>query len=103
MNNAAGNPSTEKGSFVTTWKKINGAWKVVEDAASPGYAADAVVAWRGDAGGSGEVDGRAAVPAEGVEARGAVGDPSKPEPFTIRLQMPNGYKIRRTPIRLTNM
>ena len=22
-----------------------------------------------------------------------VGDPSKPEPFTIRLQMPNGYKI----------
>ena len=40
-----------------------------------------------------EVDGCAAVPAEGREARGARRRSSKPEPFTIRLQMPDGYKI----------
>lgn len=31
MNNAAGVPSTEIGKYVAVWKKVNGAWKAVED------------------------------------------------------------------------
>ena len=93
MNNAAGNPSTEKGSFVTTWKKINGAWKVVEDAASPGtppmlsspgvVTPAAAVKW---------MDAPPFLP-KGAKLAVLVGDPGKPEPFTVRLQMPDGYKI----------
>ena len=30
---------------------------------------------------------------KGAKLAVLVGDPSKPEPFTIRLQMPDGYKI----------
>jgi len=93
VNNAAGVPSTEKGAFLTTWKKINGAWKVVEDTAipsspstlsSPGVATPAAaVKW---------MDAPPFLP-KGSKLAVLVGDPSKPEPFTIRLQMPNGYKI----------
>lgn len=93
MNNAAGIPATEKGKYLTAWKKVNGAWKVIEDGGSP----DAPAAVSSPA---------AIVPAAAVKwtdappflPKGAklavlVGDPSKPEPFTIRLQMPDGYKI----------
>jgi ketosteroid isomerase-like protein len=93
MNNAANVPSTEKGGFLTTWKKINGAWKVVEDtavpstppmASSPGVVTPAsAVKWG---------DGPPFLP-KGAKLAVLVGDPSKPEPFTIRLQMPDGYKI----------
>jgi len=91
--NANGVPVTEKGKFQTTWKKISGAWKVIEDTATsdapPAVLSPPVI-----------------VPAAGVKwmdappflapgAKLAVisGDPGAPEPFTIRLQMPNGYKI----------
>ena len=93
MNNAAGVASTEKGAFLTTWKKINGAWKVIEDTAvpssppmlsSPGVVTPAAaVKW---------MDAPPFLP-KGAKLAVLVGDPSKPEPFTIRLQMPDGYKI----------
>jgi ketosteroid isomerase-like protein len=87
--NMNGVPVTEKGKFQTTWKKINGAWKVVEDTAT----ADAPGA---------VLSKPAIVPASAVKwpflPKGAklavlVGDPGAPEPFTIRLQLPDGYKI----------
>ena len=91
--NANGVPVTETGKGQTTWKKINGAWKVIEDTATP------------DAPGA-VLSPPVIVPAAAVKwmdappflqagAKLAVisGDPSKPEPFTIRLQMPDGYKI----------
>ena len=91
--NANGVPVTEKGKFQTTWKKINGSWKVIEDTAT----ADAPAA---------VLSPPVVVPAAAVKwtdvppflppgAKLAVvsGDPGKPEPFTVRLQMPNGYKI----------
>jgi ketosteroid isomerase-like protein len=93
MNNAAGVASTEKGAFLTTWKKINGAWKVIEDTAipssppmlsSPGVVTPAAaVKW---------MDAPSFLP-KGAKLAVLVGDPSKPEPFTVRLQMPDGYKI----------
>lgn len=93
INNAAGVPTTEKGAFLTTWKKINGAWKVVEDTGVPSsppmlsspavVTPVAAVKW---------MDAPPFLP-KGAKLAVLVGDPSKPEPFTIRLQMPNGYKI----------
>lgn len=93
MNTPAGSPMTEKGKYVTTWKKINGAWKVIEDAGGPDGpvpilsppvvvpAAD--VKW---------MDGPPSLP-KGAKLAVIVGDPSKPEAFTLRLQMPDGYRI----------
>lgn len=93
VNNAAGMPSTEKGSFLTTWKKVNGAWMVASDMATPNAPAAlsspavitpaASVKW---------MDVPPFLP-KGAKLAVLVGDPSKPEPFTIRLQMPDGYKI----------
>jgi ketosteroid isomerase-like protein len=93
MNNPAGHPAKESGSFVTTWKKINGEWKVIEDAASPSsptmlyspavITPAAQVKW---------MDVPPFLP-KGAKLAVLVGDPSKPEPFTLRLQMPDGYKI----------
>jgi ketosteroid isomerase-like protein len=93
VNNAAGMPSTEKGSFLTTWKKVNGTWMVASDMATPDAPAAssspaviipaASVKW---------MDVPPFLP-KGAKLAVLVGDPSKPEPFTIRLQMPDGYKI----------
>lgn len=93
MNNAAGLPATEKGKFVTTWKKVNGTWKVADDIGnSDGPTAissahvvvpTAAMKW---------IDPPPSVP-PGAKLAVISGDPSKPEMFTIRLQFPNGYKI----------
>lgn len=92
-NNAAGMPATEKGKYISAWKKVNGAWKVVADygggdapvpLSSPAVITPAAnVKWTD------------APPFLNPGAKMAVlvGDPSKPEPFTVRLQMPDGYKI----------
>ena len=84
---------TEKGKTQTTWKKINGAWKVIEDTAtsdapgamlSPPVTIPATaVKW---------MDAPAVLP-KGVKLAVISGDPGKPEAFTIRLQMPDGYMI----------
>ena len=93
MNNPTGNPTVEKGSYVTTWKKVNGTWMVTHDIGAPGTIIPVMQAM-------------VAMPAANIKwgdvppflPKGAklavlVGDPSKPEPFTVRLQMPDGYKI----------
>ena len=93
VNNAAGLPSTEKGNFLTTWKKVNGAWMVASDMAAADAPAAlsspqvvtpvASIKW---------MDVPPFLP-KGAKLAVLVGDPSKPEPFTVRLQMPDGYKI----------
>jgi ketosteroid isomerase-like protein/quercetin dioxygenase-like cupin family protein len=93
MNNAAGLPATEKGKYNTTWKKIDGTWKVVYDSGSPDAATPissahvvvpaAKVAWG---------DPPPSVP-KGAKIAAIAGDPTKAEPFTIRLQLPAGYRI----------
>ena len=89
----SGIPVTENGKFQTVWTKIDGAWKVLEDSVT----SDTPPAL---------VSRHVVVPASAVKwmdvppdlppgAKLAVisGDPSLPEPFTLRLQMPNGYRI----------
>jgi quercetin dioxygenase-like cupin family protein/ketosteroid isomerase-like protein len=90
--NANGIVITEHGKQQTTWKKIDGEWKVIEDTGTsnaplpvssrPVIVAASDVKW-------------VEVPAFlDPDAKMAVLlDPGKPEPFTVRLQMPNGYKI----------
>jgi len=93
LNNAAGKPITEKGKYLTTWKKINGEWKVAEDTgtddAPPNPSSPMVVTpvaaikW---------MDAPPFLP-KGAKLAVLVGDPGQPAPFTIRLQLPDGYKI----------
>jgi ketosteroid isomerase-like protein len=85
---------SEKGKYITVWKKEGDAWKVTQDIFnSDGPAADppaqhavlspADLKW-GDP-----------PPSLPASARLAVvsGDPSQPVPFVVRLQMPAGYRI----------
>lgn len=93
MNNTGGQPAVEKGSYITTWKKINGTWMVVHDMGVPNaptvmsspmvVTPAANIKW---------MDAPPFLP-KGAKLAVLIGDPSKPEPFTLRLQMPDGYKI----------
>ncbi len=94
VNDAAGNPMTEKGKYVAVWKKqSDGQWKVMEDIFNPDAAAQptkshvlltaAGVTW-GDPPPSLPPGGKMAV---------ISGDPGKTEPYVIRAQLPAGYKI----------
>jgi len=84
----------EKGKYVTTWKKVNGAWKVADDIfnADAGPAAQSsphvMVAPAGLKWG----DAPPSLPA-GAKLAVVQGDPSQPGPFVVRLQVPAGYKI----------
>jgi ketosteroid isomerase-like protein len=84
--------ATEKGKYITVWKKDGGVWKVQEDifnadsagpAAVHSMLAPAEFKW-GD-------------PPPGLPAGGRValiaGDPSQPVPFVLRVQVPAGYKV----------
>lgn len=86
--------ASESGKYVTVWKKqADGQWKVAEDIfnadASPTAAAQHVlvpaanITW-GDAPPSLPPGAKAAVIA---------GDPTQPGPFTIRIQLPSGYRV----------
>jgi ketosteroid isomerase-like protein len=88
----AGN--TEKGKYVTTWKKQGGSWKVAEDifnadaapAAPPSQhvmAAPGGLKWG---------DPPPSLPS-GAKLAVVQGDPSQAQPFVVRLQVPAGYKI----------
>lgn len=89
----SGIPITEQGKYQTTWKKIDGTWKVIEDTAtSDGPPAivskhvivpGAAVKW---------MDAPPNLP-PGAKLAVVSGDLTAPEPFTLRLQMPNGYRI----------
>ncbi len=89
----SGIPVTEKGKFQTTWKKIDGAWKVIEDTvtsdAPPALVSKHVVV---PASAVKWIDPPASVP-PGAKMAVISGDPSLPEPFTIRLQLPAGYTL----------
>jgi len=95
VNDAAGNPMTEKGKYVTVWKKqADGQWKVTEDIfnadatgqppASPHVLLTAAAVTWGDP-----------PPSLPPGAKMAVisGDPGKAVPFTIRAQFPAGYRV----------
>jgi ketosteroid isomerase-like protein/quercetin dioxygenase-like cupin family protein len=93
VNNAGGLPSTERGKYLTTWKKINNEWMVTHDAVSPDtptvmnspmvVTPVADIKW---------MDVPPFLP-KGAKLAVLIGDPGKPEPFTVRLQMPDGYRI----------
>lgn len=93
MNNAAGMATTDTGKYITIWKRTNGQWKAVadtftSDAATPVSSAHVVV----PAAGVRWVDPPPSLP-PGAKLAVISGDPGTPEPFTLRLQMPNGYRI----------
>lgn len=84
----------EKGKYIAIWRKqSDGQWKVTEDIFNADAPVEAPVAhvlvapaslkW-GDAPPN--------LPA-GAKLAVVAGDPSKPEPFVIRLQVPAGYKV----------
>ena len=87
------NGVTEKGKYVTVWaKQASGDWKVMEDIfnADGGAAptAHAMVAASSLAWG----DPPPSLP-PGSKLAVLAGDPSKPGPFVVRVQVPAGYKI----------
>ena len=92
-NNAAGIAATENGKYLTTWKKIDGAWKVVEDTVN----SDAPIAVSSAHIVATPADITWGEPPPIIEpgAKFAVisDDPSQPVPFTIRLQLPSGYRF----------
>jgi ketosteroid isomerase-like protein len=91
---ASMNGGTEKGKYVAVWKKqSDGTWKVKEDifnadAAGPPPSTMVMVASSGLTWG----DAPPVLPA-GAKMAVVSGDPSKPEFFAVRLQMPAGYTI----------
>jgi ketosteroid isomerase-like protein/quercetin dioxygenase-like cupin family protein len=85
---------TEKGKYVTTWKKQNGAWKAVEDIFNAD-AAPATAAGQHLTLAPGALKWGDPPPSLPPGARLAVvsGDPSQAQPFVIRVQVPAGYKV----------
>jgi ketosteroid isomerase-like protein len=87
-------PAPEKGKYVTVWKKqTDGQWKVAEDifnadSAGPPPTSHVVVAPSAVTWG----DAPPVLPA-GAKFAVVAGDPGKPVPFVLRLQMPAGYQI----------
>ena len=87
-----GGAPPEKLKYITIWKKIDGQWKVVEDignadtgpTASQHVIADPASLKWGEAPPSLPSGGKVAV---------VSGDPSKPGPFVVRVQVPAGYRI----------
>jgi ketosteroid isomerase-like protein/quercetin dioxygenase-like cupin family protein len=89
----SGIPVTEQGKYQTVWKKIDGTWKVLEDSVTSDtppallsrhvVVPAAAVKW---------TDAPPSLP-PGAKLAVISGDPGTPEPFTLRLQMPNGYRI----------
>lgn len=85
---------SEKGKYVTTWKKQDGEWKVVEDifnadsapaapAAQHVMMAPAALKWG---------DPPPGLP-PGSKLAVISGDPTQAQPFVLRAQVPAGYKV----------
>lgn len=84
---------TEHGKQQTTWKKINGEWKVIEDTGTSNaplpVSSPSVIVLASDVkwmDASEFLD-------PGAKKAVLVGDPSKSEPFTLRPQMPKGLRV----------
>jgi ketosteroid isomerase-like protein len=86
--------ATEKGKYVTTWKKENGEWKVVEDIFNADSAPASAsgqhllmtakdVTWG---------DPPPSLP-PGSKIAVISGDPTQAQPFVIRAQTPAGYRV----------
>jgi ketosteroid isomerase-like protein len=86
---------TEKGKYVTAWKKqADGAWKVTDDifnadAAPPPAAGAHVTMGASDLKWGGSPPG---LP-EGARAAVVSGDPSQAQPYVLRAQLPANYRI----------
>ena len=85
---------TEKGKYVTVWKKEGDAWKVSEDifnsdTPAQGPAAQHAMVAPGDLKWGDPPPG---LPA-GARLAVVSGDPAQAAPFVIRLQMPAGYRV----------
>ena len=83
---------TEKGKYLTVWKKVDSVWKVTDDIfnTSEGQPPIAHVAMTAR-----DITWGDAPPVLPPGAKLAVlsGDPGKAVPFVVRLQMPAGYRI----------
>jgi len=85
---------SEKGKYVTTWKKVDGAGKVTDDifnsdaAPASGSGPHVMLA-------PGELKWGDAPPSLPPGAKMAVvqGDPTQAQPFVVRAQVPAGYKV----------
>jgi ketosteroid isomerase-like protein len=85
---------SEKGKYVTVWKKEGDTWKVVEDifnadGAPPAPASKHVMMAPAELKWS---DPPPSLP-PGAKMAVVMGDPSQAEPFVIRAQVPAGYKV----------
>lgn len=95
MSDAAGNPMTETGKYVTAWKKqSDGLWKATEDIFNADAAPKAPASQHVTVSSSALKWGDAP-PSLPPGARLAVvsGDPTKTGPFTLRAQVPAGYRV----------
>ncbi len=84
--------ATEKGKYVTLWRKVGGQWKVAEDifnadGAEPAeqhtIVAPSALSWG---------EGPPSLP-PGSRMAVVSGDPSQPVPFILRAQVPAGYRV----------
>jgi ketosteroid isomerase-like protein len=86
---------SEKGKYVTTWKKQpDGAWKVTEDIFNADEAPKAPAGTHATVAASALKWGDAppGMPA-GMRAAVVSGDPSQPQPYVLRAQLPANYRI----------
>ena len=85
---------TEKGKYVTVWKKVDGAWKASEDIFNSDGPAPAPPVQHATVSPA-DLKWGDPPPALPPGARLAVvsGDPSQPAPFVVRLQFPAGYRV----------
>lgn len=86
--------ATEKGKYVTAWRKqADGSWKVVEDIFNadgpPQQASQHIMMPAGELT---WVDPPPGLP-PGSRIAVVSGDPSQPQPFVIRAQVPAGYRV----------
>jgi ketosteroid isomerase-like protein len=85
---------TEKGKYVTNWKKVDGTWKVAEDIfnadTAPATAAGPHVLLA-----PGELKWGDAPPSlpPGAKMTVVQGDPTQAQAFVVRAQVPAGYKV----------
>jgi len=85
---------SEKGKYITNWKKVNGDWKVSADMFNADASPKAPVVQHVEVGPSALKWG-AAPPSLPPGAKMAVvsGDPSQAVPYVVRAQIPAGYRI----------
>ena len=95
MQNGAGNPVTDKGKYINIWRKqSDGKWKVAADTYNSDLPEMPMSAPHVTLTGAGLkwMDAPPVFPA-GAKFTVLSGDPSKPGPYALRLQLPSGYRL----------